>query len=142
MAGVGGAPAAWPLPSSAEATLPQLVGDWAHNGAPDNIGDLDYFHFDADGTGWQITNQLFCCEDLSTRYVGAISLADHAITLDSTAGTAVYTEYRIFKPQNWQKALPRQLLRYGYSYDQTTDSLYVNSEACAEPVRFWRIQRD
>lgn len=139
-AGAGGAPS-WPLPSSAEATLSQLVGDWAHDGTIDNNGDIDYFHFDADATGSQTTIMLTSYpEQWTTTYAGAIELANHEITLDSTAGTAEYGSFGLGLPGYSKKDLPHQVIRYGYSYDETTDTLYVNTASCSEPVRFARYE--
>jgi hypothetical protein len=144
-AGAAGAPASWPLATSAEATMPQLVGDWAHNGAIHNMGDIESFHFDLDGAGSQTTVTLTSEPDQeTTRYAGTIALADHVITLDSSAGTWDYGAYRGAGEESvsLHKDLPHQVIRYGYSYVQATDALYVNTDLCTEPVRFWRVKLD
>ena len=138
--GAGGAPS-WPLPSSPEATLSQLVGDWVHDGTIENSGDIDYFHFNADATGSQATETLFDTPDgWTTKYEGAFQLADHQIVLDSTAGTYHYWEFRNSKYVTHDTDLPEQVIHYGYSYDERTDTLYLNTPSCSEPVPFTRFE--
>ena len=132
----------WPLPDPAEATLSQLVGDWFHNGAPNNYGHVDSFRFNADGTASQATEMLYDTPDGSTlTYAGAVELADHTITLDSTAGTSDYFSYDFLAHEllSSHANLPDQVILYGYSYDAATDRLYVNTEFCNDPVPFVRI---
>ncbi|HEY0463077.1 MAG TPA: hypothetical protein VGC79_02660 [Polyangiaceae bacterium] len=74
-----------------------------------------------------------------------ITLAAHVITLDSTAGYRTSSSPLVFGPGHpgvfTQEDLPRQTLRFGYSYDAETDTLYVNNAVCTEPVAFVRVQR-
>ena len=140
-ANTGGA-STWPLPSSTEATLAQLVGRWAHDGTTSqDDGDVDYFNFNADGTGYQDTITLKSDSLESVQYIGAIELADHTIKLDSTAGTWHYQEYTLQPGHDHHGVLPNQVIRYRYSYDETTDTLYVNTPSCTEPVPFARLTR-
>jgi hypothetical protein len=133
------------LPSGDEATLEQLVGDWFHDSTAYYNGNIDHFHFSADGTGTQVTDTVLWETGSATEYVGTIELAAHVITLDSTAGTrSSYDSLAngLGHPgSESQEDLPRQTLRFGYSYDADTDSLYVNNVVCSEPVRFVRVER-
>ena len=133
------------LPSGDEATLEQLAGDWLHDSTVDYNGNLDYFQFNADGTGSQDTVTNYWEVTWSTTYVGTFVLADHVIMLDSTAGRQDGYDPSPFGPQHppdtRHEDLPRQTLRFGYSYDAASDTLFVNNVVCTEPVPFRRVKR-
>ena len=131
------------LPSGDEATLEQLVGGWVHESIVDYNGTIDYFHFNADGTGAQQTDTTVWETSASTEYVGTFVLTPHVLTLDSTAGQRDSYSPDISNPgrpgYRSHEDLPRQTLRFGYSYDATSDTLYVNNVVCSEPVPFKRF---
>ena len=97
----------------------------------------------ANGTGSQTTDTVLWEDTAVTAYVGAIALADQVITLDSTAGHHDLASPDVFGhgPGYYShEELPRQTLRFGYSYDAATDTLYANNVVCTEPLRFVRNQ--
>jgi len=131
------------VPAGGEATLSQLVGSWAHLSASLGYfwGYSDSLQFNADGTGSQTTSFWTDSPDSSdTTYEGTIALANHVITLDSTAGTRD-TRVRVgngFMATYKSEKLPPQIVRYGYSYDSRTDTLWVNTATCTVPLPFKR----
>ena len=131
------------VPTGGEATLAQLVGLWAHDtvGPGEFWGLSDDFVFNADGTGSQGSGFWSDLSSDSTTYAGTFELANHVITLDSTAGTQTYSSYNHWGPipgtYKYEK-LPHQIIHYGYSYDAPSDTLYVNTARCSDPLPFKR----
>ena len=130
------------VPPGGEATLAQLVGLWTHASAAlgDYWGLSDDFQFNADGTGSQGSGYWSDSPNSgSTTYAGTIELANHVITIDSTAGTQdTTTGNSTTVISNEHEKLPHQIIHYGYSYDSLTDTLYVNTATCTAPLPFKR----